>query len=289
MMKKRGLGRGLESLLSDISKKPNSSTDITTSVGGDLKQILLSAIQPGKYQPRRNFTEESLNELADSIRAQGVIQPIIVRTIAEDKYEIIAGERRFRAAKLAELKTIPAIIKELPDEAVIAMALIENIQREDLNPIEEALALQRLIDEFQMTHEQVAHAVGKSRTAISNGLRLLGLENEVRELVELNYLQMGHARALLAINGSQQIATAQTVVAKDLSVRETEDLIRRLQNLKNATHIHKDPDPAIYEIQHKLAAKLGAKVLVQQSAKGQGKIVIKYKNEVELRKLLERF
>lgn len=293
MMKKRGLGRGLESLLSDISKKPQTNNaDITTAVSGDLKEIALTAIQAGKFQPRRNFSEESLQELANSIRAQGVIQPIIIRTMAANRYEIIAGERRFRAAKLANLDVIPAIIKELPDEAVIAMALIENIQREDLNPIEEALALQRLIDEFSMTHEQVANAVGKSRTAISNTLRLLGLENEVRELVELNHLQMGHARSLLALKGAQQISTAQTVIAKDLSVRETEDLIRRIQNLTNATHVRKEAveiEPALYEIQHKIAAKLGVKVLLQSSASGRGKIIIKYKNETELKKLVECF
>lgn len=288
MMKKRGLGRGLESLLSDISKKTANNTDVAAAVSGDLQQIALTAIQAGKYQPRRNFSEESLKELANSIRAQGVIQPIVVRTIAANKYEIVAGERRYRAAQLAELATIPAIIKELPDEAAIAIALIENLQREDLNPIEEALALQRLIDEFQMTHEQVANAVGKSRTAISNSLRLLGLVAEVRELLELNHLQMGHARALLAISGSQQFSAAQTVVAKNLSVRETEDLIRRLQNLKNSINERKDPDPAIYEIQHKISTKLGTKVIVQQSAKGRGKIVIKYKNEAELKRILEK-
>lgn len=287
MMKKRGLGRGLESLLSEMSKKPENGDAV---VSGDLTKLPLTSIQAGKYQPRRHFTEESLHELANSILAQGVIQPIIVRTIANNKYEIIAGERRFRAAKLAELETIPVIIKELPDEAVIAMALIENIQREDLSPIEEALALQRLIDEFQMTHEQVANAVGRSRAAITNNLRLLGLQNEVRELLEMKYLQMGHARALLALSESQQLATAQTVVAKDLSVRETEDLIRRLQNLKNGSATdRKDPDPAIYEIQHKISNKLATKVVIQQSAKGSGKIVIKYKNAAQLQQLAEKF
>lgn len=288
MTKKRGLGRGLESLLSDISKKPTVNIDLAADSTNGLKQVELNKIQAGKYQPRRAFSEDSLNELADSIKAQGVIQPIVLRTIAEGRYEIVAGERRFRAAKLANLESIPAVVKELPDEAAIAIALIENIQREDLNPIEEGLSLQRLIDEFEMTHEQVANAVGKSRTAVSNLIRLIGLEGEVRELVELNYLQMGHARALLSLSGSQQIATAQTIVSKELSVRETEDLIRRLQNLKNATHTKKEVDPALHEIQEQISSNLKAKVLLQQSAAGRGKIIIKYKNPDELNRLLEQ-
>ena len=211
--KKRGLGRGLESLLSSASVNLEDSADESGAVeNGQLSNLPVDLIKPGKYQPRQDFDQEALNELADSIRAQGVVQPIVVRPVGEGKeYEIIAGERRWRATQLAGLHEIPAVIREVPDQAAIAMALIENIQREDLNPLEEARALERLIDEFDMTHQQVSEAVGRSRTAVTNLLRLLDLTPEVKEMLEHAQLDMGHGRALLALDGAQQIHAARLV------------------------------------------------------------------------------
>ncbi len=285
MTKKRGLGRGLDALFSEVNKKDEVDIDLPANSGSGLEKIAIDKIQAGQYQPRRNFSESSLQELADSIKAQGVIQPIVLRTLKAGRYEIVAGERRFRAAKLANLKEIPAVIKELPDEAALAIALIENIQREDLNSIEEALSLQRLISEFSMTHEQIAKAVGKSRAAVSNLIRLLALEAEARQLLEDNQLQMGHARALLSLSGAQQIATANTIVSKALSVRETEDIIRRLQNLQKGTGNKKPVDENLKQVQTQIASYLKAKVTLQQSAEGRGKVIIKYKTPEELQRI----
>lgn len=284
--KRRGLGRNLEALLGGSSYNNVSEA----AQAANLQQIPLKNIEKGKYQPRREFPQHALDELAKSIMAQGVIQPIVVRSIANNRYEIVAGERRFRAAKLAGLDDIPAIVRELPDEAAIAMALIENIQREDLNPIEEALALQRLINEFDMTHEQVANAVGKSRTAVSNLLRLLALTDDVKRLLEQGKLEMGHARCLLALNANDQLHAADIIIAKDLSVRETEHLVRRLLAPKapSGKQNSHELSPHLHAIQHELTQKLKTHVYLQQNAKGRGKLIIKYKNEQQLQEVLNK-
>jgi len=300
MARKRGLGRGLDALLGDLNKKveaPQSikptdeknTIDSDIQIEGDLKNLAIDAIHPGKYQPRKTFSDESLKELAESIKAQGVIQPILVRTVANNKYEIIAGERRFRAAVLADLTSIPALVRELPDEAAIAMALIENIQREDLNPLEEATGMQRLIDEFEMTHQQVANALGKSRTAVTNLLRLLSLEAEVRQMLMGGELEMGHARALLSLSGSKQISAAKTVASKRLSVRDTEQLVKRIQNLSQHAHpINLQNISPYNDVELQLAQTLTAKVAIQESASGRGKLVIKYKNAKHLQEILDK-
>jgi ParB family chromosome partitioning protein len=278
-VKKRGLGKGLDALLGGGAVSPVAED----SPGADLRELPVDLLQPGKYQPRTDMHPESLEELANSIRAQGVVQPIVVRPIGGGRYEIIAGERRWRAAQLAELHQIPAVIRDVPDEAAIAMALIENIQRENLNPIEEALALQRLISEFDMTHQQAAGAVGRSRAAVSNLLRLLTLNDDVRRMLEHGDLEMGHARALLALEGAAQSAAARDVAAKGYSVRETEQLVRKLgtepaKSKKSA----KTVDPDIRRLQDDLTAKLAAKVVLQHAAKGNGKLVIHYNSLDEL-------
>jgi ParB family chromosome partitioning protein len=278
-VKKRGLGKGLDALLGGGAVSPVAED----KTGADLRELPVDLLQPGKYQPRTDMHPESLEELANSIRAQGVVQPIVVRPIGGGRYEIIAGERRWRAAQLAELHEIPAVIRDVPDEAAIAMALIENIQRENLNPIEEALALQRLISEFDMTHQQAAGAVGRSRAAVSNLLRLLTLNDDVRRMLEHGDLEMGHARALLALEGAAQSEAARDVAAKGYSVRETEQLVRRLgaepaKSKKTAKAI----DPDIRRLQDDLTEKLAAKVVLQHAAKGNGKLVIHYNSLDEL-------
>jgi ParB family chromosome partitioning protein len=294
--KQRGLGRDLESLLGKRSFSTNAPPATETqNVSSEnlpgtlpetstnlLKQMPIDLLQSGRYQPRQNIEPEALQELANSIRAQGVIQPIVVRAIGDKRYEIIAGERRWRAAQLAGLDTIPAIVKSIDDEAASAMALIENIQREDLNPLEEAIAYHRLTEEFGLTHQEVAHLVGKSRTAISNLLRLLNLNADVKMLVENGDLEMGHARALLALSGSTQSDIARNVVNKSLSVRETESLIRRLQKAPVSSKKVKTLDPDIRRLQENLSEKLGAKVAIEHGAKGDGKLVITYSNLDEL-------
>ncbi|MEE8379734.1 MAG: ParB/RepB/Spo0J family partition protein [Gammaproteobacteria bacterium] len=283
-VKKRGLGRGLEALLSGsavaVAEEPS---------GADMREIPVDLLQPGKYQPRTDMHPESLEELANSIRAQGVVQPIVVRPINSDgRYEIIAGERRWRAAQMAGLHEIPAVVRNVPDEAAIAMALIENIQREDLNPIEEAVALQRLIDEFEMTHQEAAGAVGRSRAAVSNLLRLLTLNTDVRKMLEQGELEMGHARALLALDGEKQSQTAREVAAKGYSVRETEQLVRRLSTAPaKAKKPSKNLDPDIRRLQDELTEKLAAKVAFQHTAKGSGKMVIHYNSLDELEGILK--
>ncbi|NOZ53346.1 MAG: ParB/RepB/Spo0J family partition protein [Gammaproteobacteria bacterium] len=302
MAKKRGLGRGLDALLGGGAKSAkapalsdhNSTTatdelqnlsDLDTtsepSGTGELKVIPIDLLQRGKYQPRTDMHQESLQELANSIRAQGILQPIVVRKIDDGKYEIIAGERRWRAAQLAELHQIPAVIRDVPDEAAIAMALIENIQREDLNPIEEASALQRLIDEFELTHQQAADAVGRSRAAVSNLLRLLVLRPDVRLLVENGDLEMGHARALLSLEGEEQSKAAREVVARGFSVRETEQMVSRMRDPIAKTSV-KRVDPNIQKLEEELAGKLGAKVVLQHSNSGKGKLVVNYNSLDEL-------
>jgi ParB family chromosome partitioning protein len=282
-VKKRGLGRGLEALLS------GSALPTEEPAGTDMRELPVDLLQPGKYQPRSDMHPESLEELANSIRAQGVVQPIVVRTInSTGQYEIIAGERRWRAAQMAGLHEIPALIRNVPDEAAIAMALIENIQREDLNPIEEAVALQRLIDEFEMTHQEAAGAVGRSRAAVSNLLRLLTLNSDVRKMLEQGDLEMGHARALLALDGEKQSQTARQVAAKGYSVRETEQLVRRLSTSPARTKKPaKSLDPDIKRLQDDLTEKLAAKVAFQHTARGNGKMVIHYNSLDELEGILK--
>lgn len=302
--KKRGLGRGLDALLAGsekkskkISSEKNKSNEQADSeqtkakkADGELYDIPVEQIQPGIYQPRIDMHTEALEELASSIRAQGVVQPIIIRAIGdivnqnEQKYEIIAGERRWRAAQMAGLSKIPAVIRDVEDKAAIAMALIENIQREELNPIEEANALRRLIDEFNMTHQLAAQAVGRSRASVSNLLRLLDLEGSTRILLENGDLEMGHARALLALKGEEQSHTARLVVSKGLSVRETERLIKNVLNPKEK--IVKKADPNITNLQTSLTEKLGAKVVFQHGNRGKGKMVIQYNSIDELEGIL---
>ena len=286
MVKKRGLGKSLDALL--VGSAPLEDAHDSIPAKEKLGLLAVEYIQPGKYQPRRDTNPEGLEDLASSIRAQGVIQPIIVRHLLGGRYEIVAGERRWRAAQLAGLKEIPAIIRDIPDEAAVAIALIENIQRENLNAIEEAMALQRLIDEFSMTHHQVADAVGKSRTSITNLLRLLTLTDEVRMMVELGDLEMGHARALLTLTPDLQIDAAQTIVHKSLSVRDAEELVRRIQ-LPQLPDLPKSIDPDVRRLQEDLTDRLKLGVKIHHNAKGKGKLVIQYKNLTELDTLLSYF
>ncbi len=285
--RKKALGRGLDALLGG---KPAAATPAEAgkpSGDGDLRELPIDLLQRGQYQPRVDMHTESLDELAESIRSQGVVQPIVVRPVGQDKYEIIAGERRWRAAQLAGLQEIPAVVREVDDRAAIAMALIENIQRENLNPMEEANAIKRLIDEFELTHQQAAEAVGRSRTGVSNLLRLLELAPEVRALVEEGALEMGHARALLALKGAQQIEAARKVAARGLSVRETERMVRALQTPKTPRKAAPQADPDIQRLERELADRLGASVRVQHGAGGKGKLVIQYNSLDELDGILE--
>ena len=296
MTDKRRLGKGLDVLLSrgstetmaNLLGKPKDRIPPPLAPAaekdGDLKNIPIDLIQRGKYQPRTDMHEDALEELAASIRAQGVMQPIVVRPISSDKYEIIAGERRWRATQIAGLDSIPAIIKPVGDEAAIAMSLIENIQRENLNPIEEAMALKRLQDEFELTQQEVADAVGKSRATVTNLMRLIGLTIDVRRMLEHGDLEMGHARALLSLPDIQQSEAARSVVGKGLSVRQTESLVRRLiaEVGSNNSAGPKMVDPDIKNLEESLADKLGAKVMIQHTAKGKGRLVLKYNSLDEL-------
>jgi len=285
--KKNPLGRNLSSMLSKSALQHAVDNMDSDSSGGDsLKNLALDLISPGPFQPRSVFDADRLQELADSIRHQGIIQPVVVRLRGKNNYELIAGERRWRAAQIAGVEKIPAIIREVPDEIAIAMALVENIQRENLNPIEEATALRRLVDEFQMTHQEAGDAVGRSRSAVSNLLRLLELSAEVRELVDAKHLEMGHARALLTLEPSMQAQAAREVVSKKLSVRETEQLVRRLKNPPIAKTRVTDPD--IQHLQDKLAEKLCAQVKLTHNARGKGKMVIAYNSVDELEGILEQ-
>ena len=303
--KRPSLSRGLGALLGQpaAAASPAAAAVVTAlrPVDEALQKLPVDLLQRGKYQPRIDLRQETLQELADSIKAQGVIQPIIVRALdanndrgedgaAEQRYEIIAGERRWRAAQLAGLHEIPAIIRRVPDEAAIAMALIENIQRENLNPLEEARALQRLITEFELTHAAAAEAVGRSRAAVSNLLRLLDLGEEARGLVEHREIEMGHARALLGLENKRQQAEAAAQVAQQkLSVRDTEALVKRLSLQPSASAHEASPrvDPNIRKLEAELSEKLGAKVQVQHSSSGKGKLLISYHTLDELDGILE--
>lgn len=286
MSKKRGLGKSLDALLVGSLSATDDSNDGVRNE--KLSYLPVDLIQRGKYQPRRDMDPDALQELSNSIRAQGVIQPIVVRHMLGGRYEIIAGERRWRAAQMAGLTEVPAVVKDIPDEAAVAIALIENIQRENLNPIEEAFALQRLLEEFSMTHQQVADAVGKSRASVTNLLRLLTLTEEVRVMLEHGEIEMGHARALLTLTEKQQIDVAHAIINKNLSVRETEEIVRRLQ-LPQLPAVPKSMDPDVKRLQEDLSARLRMAVSVQYNAKGKGKVVFRYKNLNELDTLLEYF
>lgn len=295
--KRKGLGRGLDALLANSSSsgslgiKPSSDEEGEAQVESsreELKHVAVEFIQRGKYQPRRDMHQEALEELAESIKAQGVMQPIVIRPISSDKYEIIAGERRWRATQLAGLDTIPAVIRDVSDEAAIAMSLIENIQREDLNPIEEAVALKRLQDEFELTHQQVADAVGKSRTSVTNLLRLIALDSEVKKLLENGDIEMGHARSVLSLEPLQQREIAQQVVAKGLSVRNTEALVRSFLEGRNKTSLKATAVSAdIQKLEEDLGQQIGVPVIVQHNAKGKGRLVLKYNSLDELDGILK--
>lgn len=293
--KKRGLGRslndmGLDELLSNVNQPPASPSAQAPIKDGALKQVDVDLIQPGQYQPRKDFDEDALRELSDSIRAQGIIQPIVLRKLMSGRFEIIAGERRWRAAQMAELSKVPALIKDIPDETAIALSLIENIQREDLNVMEEAHALQRLIQEFSMNHQQVAEAVGKSRATVTNLLRLLTLQSNVRTMLERGDLEMGHARALLALEGEEQVSAAKHVVAKGLSVRETERLVNNIKKgAKKSAHsyVKTSKDPSILSLQADLSDKLGATVAIEHQPSGRGKLVVQYHSLDELDGILK--
>ena len=295
--KKRGLGRGLNELLASAKAAPVAVVEVepdsqllsvADSSDTIMKRLPVDLLQRGKYQPRVDMHPETLQELADSIKAQGVVQPIVVRPIGDGKrYEIIAGERRWRASQMAGLHEIPCVIRDVPDQAAMAMALIENIQREDLNPMEEAGALQRLILEFELTHQQTADAVGRSRAAVSNLLRLLDLEDEVKTMLENGDMEMGHARALLALAAEQQRSAARTVVAKGMSVRETEQLVRRLLAEPSEHQVAKREDPNIRQLQDDLSQRIGAAVKFQHGASGKGKLVIQYNSLDELDGILD--
>ncbi len=291
--KKKRLGRGLDALLS----KPVAETVAVTGADSEhpLKQIPLDLLQRGQYQPRIDIRQDTLEDLANSIRAQGVVQPIVARPIAKagesQRYEIVAGERRWRAAQMAGLDDIPAIVRDIPDEGAIAMALIENIQRENLNPLEEARALDRLIREFDLTHADAAKAVGRSRASVSNLLRLLELSEKVKTMLESRQIEMGHARALLSIsNAVQQHDAARQIVRNGLSVRETERLVKRMQDGGGETRPAKKAAGAnadIRRLEVEVSEKLGAKVSVQHTQKGSGKLVITYNSLDELDGILK--
>ncbi|NCB57254.1 MAG: ParB/RepB/Spo0J family partition protein [Gammaproteobacteria bacterium] len=296
--KKRGLGKGLEALLgtSQVARQKQILSDIQADAAqdkvdnqkGELQILPVSWLRPGKYQPRRDMSQDALEDLANSIRAQGVIQPIVVRQLAEQQYEIIAGERRWRACQLVRLETVPCLIKNVEDNAAVAIALIENIQREDLNAIEEAVALQRLMTEFELSHQQVAEAVGKSRSAVSNLLRLNHLNEDVKQLVEHGDLDMGHARALLSLEGEQQSEVARTVAQKSLTVRDTERMVQKLLNPAAAK-----PEPEVDQQSvvwsESLSGQLGLSVQFVRSGDNNGKIILSYQNAAEFEKIRHLF
>ena len=282
MVKKPGLGRGLDMLLSSTIKDVNSKD-------GELKKLPVEKISKGEYQPRLSIDPDALQDLAESIKAQGLVQPVVVRRLDSGNYELIAGERRWRASQMAGLHTIPAIIRDIPDQAAAAMSLIENIQREDLNPLEEALAMSRLIADFGLTHQQTAESVGRSRTAVTNLLRLIDLEDKTKELLDSRQLDMGHARALLALSGKEQTDTALSVAKRQLSVRETERLVKKLQGAgsddKTKAPVKKALE--VQKLEERLSEKLGAHVIIQYNTKGKGKLVVEYNNLDELDGILE--
>ncbi|TXF13262.1 ParB/RepB/Spo0J family partition protein [Pelomicrobium methylotrophicum] len=277
MAKMKGLGRGLDALLGGGQEMAAPESARTLPV---------TALRPGRYQPRSRMDPESLQALAESIKAQGVVQPILVRPLSDGHYEIVAGERRWRAAQLAGLAEIPAVVREVPDEAALAMALIENIQREDLNPLEQARGIQRLIEEFGMTHQQAAQAVGYSRSAVSNLLRLLNLAQPVQELLLEGKLDMGHARALLALSAAQQVQTARLVVAKQLSVRDTERLVQKRLAAPEAPKRRADRD--VRRLEEEVSEAIGAAVEIRPGPRGRGRLIIHYGTLEQLEDLLAR-
>ena len=277
MARLKGLGRGLDALLGG---------EDAPALPGELRNLTVTQLQPGKYQPRTRMDETSLRELADSIKSQGLMQPILVRAVGAERYEIIAGERRWRAAQLAGMSTVPVVVKVVPDEAALAMALIENIQREDLNPMEEATGIQRLIDEFNMTHQAAAEAVGRSRSAVTNLLRLLNLAKPVQAMVLEQQLDMGHARALLALTHPKQNEAAHMIVQKQLSVRETERLVGQLLNPPIAAIKKIDRD--IQRLEENLSDRLGTRVNIQSRKGGAGKLTIEYASHEQLEGILSK-
>ena len=294
--KKRGLGKGLDALLStstaarqkQVMSDQRTEEAMAPTNQGELRKLPVEWLQSGKYQPRKDMSQDALEELANSIRAQGVIQPIVVRPLGEQSFEIIAGERRWRASQLARLEVVPCIVKDVPDEAAVAIALIENIQREDLNAIEEAVALQRLLTEFELTHQQVAEAVGKSRTTVTNLLRLNQLNDDVKRFVEHGDLDMGHARALLALSGQAQSELAKLVAQKGLTVRDTEKLVQKALEPAKA-RVEPVRDPQIGYLERQLAEKIGNQVQLQPGKRDSGKLVISYKNLSDLDRILGYF
>ena len=283
--KRQSLGKGLDALLGlaeDINADQELANNEKTASDGALKYIPVEFLQRGEYQPRREFNSDSLQELADSIASQGLIQPIVVREITQNKYEIIAGERRWRAAQLAGLDTVPSLVREISDQATIAMALIENIQREDLNAIEESQALIRLQDEFNLTQQQVAQAVGKSRSAVTNLMRLASLQPMVQQQLERGDIELGHAKCLLALEGETQILAARTVASDGLTVRQTEVLVKKLQSPDTQIKTKTTPNQDILNLQNQLSEKLGAAVKIQHGSKGAGKLTIGYNSVDEL-------
>lgn len=278
MLKQKGLGRGLDALLA------GDGTDGT--VEESLQNLNISQLQPGKYQPRTNMDPTALSELAESIKAQGVMQPILVRPIAVDQYEIIAGERRWRAAQLAGLTQVPALIRKVADESALAMSLIENIQRENLNPLEEALGIQRLINEFGMTHESAGEALGNSRSTISNLLRLLNLSTPVQDLMMAGKIEMGHGRALLSLSAAEQIKIANAIVLKQLSVRETEKIVNKIH--QPISKMTKKQDRDLLRLQEDVSQRLGAQVTIKANKNGHGSIVIQYNTLDQLDDILNK-
>jgi ParB family chromosome partitioning protein len=274
----RGLGRGLDALLSSNNDEKSNDT---------LRDLKVTQLKPGKYQPRSHMDEGALNELAASIKSQGVIQPILTRELSDGNFEIIAGERRWRAAQLAGLDYVPVLVRKVEDNAALAMALIENIQRENLNPLEEAVGIQRLIDEFLMSHQTAADAVGRSRSATTNLLRLLKLPQTIQDMVMENKLDMGHARALLALEGAQQITAANKIVADGLSVREAEKLVQHILN-PQPVHVKEKPDRDILNLQEDLSQRIGTNVQIKIGNKGSGKLVIDYSSHDHLEELIAR-
>ncbi|HHQ4678159.1 ParB/RepB/Spo0J family partition protein [Aeromonas veronii] len=294
--KKRGLGKGLDALLStstaarqkQVMSDQRTEEAMAPTNQGELRKLPVEWLQSGKYQPRKDMSQDALEELANSIRAQGVIQPIVVRPLGEQSFEIIAGERRWRASQLARLEVVPCIVKDVPDEAAVAIALIENIQREDLNAIEEAVALQRLLTEFELTHQQVAEAVGKSRTTVTNLLRLNQLNDDVKRFVEHGDLDMSHARALLALSGQAQSELAKLVAQKGLTVRDTEKLVQKALEPAKA-RVEPARDPQIGYLERQLAEKIGNQVQLQPGKRDSGKLVISYENLSDLDRILGYF
>ncbi|MDR6228197.1 ParB family chromosome partitioning protein [Pseudomonas sp. SORGH_AS199] len=284
-VKKRGLGRGLDALLGGASVKVLQEQAAATPVS-ELQSLPLDIIQRGKYQPRRHMDPTALEELANSIRVQGLMQPIVVRAIGEGRYEIIAGERRWRASQQAGLERIPALVRDVPDQVAIALALIENIQRQNLNPLEEAMALQRLQDEFELTQAQVAEAVGKSRSGVTNLLRLLALAEDAKEMLARGELEMGHARALLGLPKARQAEGARHVVARGLTVRQTEALVRQWLSGTEPEEKAAVVDPDISRLEQRLAERLGANVQIRHGEKGKGQLVIRYTSLDELQGVL---